>query len=81
MSYSVKSQVTVFLSFLSTLKNIQMAKIGINILTNTQDYRSLLTEISLICYNQVSMNLAVNARVTIHHQMKDHIYKFHVGSV
>ena len=33
------------------------------------------------CYNQISMNLAVNARVTIDHQMKDHIYKFHLGSI
>ena len=49
-SYSVKSQATVILYFLSTLKNIQMAKIGITILTNTHEVklRSLLNVISLI---------------------------------
>ena len=61
-----------------------MAKIGINILTNTHEVKLKITfncNITYTCYNQISMNLAVNARVTIAHQMKDHVYKFHVGSV
>ena len=61
-----------------------MAKIGINILTNTHEVKLEITfnwNITYTCYIQISMNLAVTARVTIDHQMKDHIYKFHAGSV